>query len=77
MVGWRFLRDMLVLDWLFGLHKTESNGERSLLESGHYTDYSSYDNDYTCSDYGGYGGGDYAQQDFDDDLDSGMFDDDF
>lgn len=33
--------------------------------------------DYHSGGYNSYGNDDYAQQDFDDDLDSGMFDDDF
>ena len=62
---------MFVLDWLFGHHKKESFVERSQGGNHCYTDYS-HNDDYYC---GGYNRNDYAQQDFDDDLDSGMFDD--
>lgn len=69
------MRDMMVFDWLFGHRKKRSFGEKHQRESQRYTDNSHRD------DYGGrnvgYNHNDYAQQDFDDDLDSGMFDDDF
>lgn len=79
---WSFLRDMFVLDWLFGKHKKESFGERSQGENNRHTDCHHNDNHHSggYSDYdgySGYGGDDYARQDFDDDLDAGMFDDDF
>ena len=73
---WSFMRDMFVLDWLFGHHKKESFGERSQSENHRYTGYS-HSGDYHSGGYGGYSRNDYAQQDFDDDLDAGMFDDDF
>lgn len=72
---WSFIRDMFVLDWLFGHHKKESFWERSQRESQRYADYS-HKNDYN-SNYSSCNNNDYLQQDFDDDLDSGMFDDDF
>lgn len=72
---WRFIRDMFVLDWLFGHHKKESDWERNQGENNRHTDYSHYNNDYNSTNYDGYSHNDYAQQDFDDDLDSGMFDD--
>lgn len=71
---WSFIRDMFVLDWLFGHHKKENFGKRTHEDNRHYTDYLHNDN-YHSGGYGGYRRNDYAQQDFDDDLDSGMFDD--
>ena len=71
---WSFIRDMIVLDWLFGHHNKESFRDRGQSENHRYTDYS-HNDDYHCSGYEDYGRNDYAQQDFDDDLDSGMFDD--
>ncbi|MCM1518905.1 MAG: hypothetical protein NC117_09715 [Pseudoflavonifractor sp.] len=67
------MRDMFVLDWLFGHRKKELFWERNRREN-HYVNDSH--GDY-CSgrDYSRYGNDGYAQQDFDDDLDSGMFDD--
>ena len=73
---WSFIRDMVVFDWLFGHRKKESFGERSHNENHRYTDYS-HNDDYDSGRYGSCSRDDYAQQDFDDDLDSGMFDDDF
>ncbi len=73
---WSFMRDMMVFDRLFGHHKKESFWERRQRESKRYANHShKYDNGggYRSS----YGTTDYVQQDFDDDLDSGMFDDDF
>lgn len=87
---WSFMRDMIVLDWLFGRRKKESFWEQSQRESGRYADnpcdnsrdswscggydYNGY-HDYDQQDFVDYH--DYGQQDFDDDLDSGVFDDDF
>ena len=71
---WSFMRDMFVFDWLFGHHKKGSCGEHQ-RGNNHYADHS-YSDDYYSNGYGGYNShNDYAQQDFDDDLDSGMFDD--
>lgn len=71
---WSFMRDMFVFDWLFGHHhKKESFWERSQRENQRYACHS-HDRYREC---GGYSNNDYAQQDFDDDLDSGMFGDDF
>lgn len=55
--------------------------ERILLgtesrEQQRFDNKSSHD-EYSDSSYSHYHHNDYAQQDFDDDLDSGMFDDDF
>lgn len=55
--------------------RKESFWERRQWESQHFTD--QYRHDDHNSGYNGYSRNDYAQQDFDDDLDSGMFDDDF
>ncbi|MCM1377698.1 MAG: hypothetical protein NC097_02645 [Clostridium sp.] len=69
---WSFMRDMFVFDWLFGHRKKESFWERSQSENQRFTDH------YRQDDYNsGYNYNDYVQQDFDDDHDSGMFDDDF
>lgn len=73
---WSSLRDMFVFDWLLGHRKKESFWERSQRESWHYDNHSSR-NEYGGGGYSHYYHNDYAQQDFDDDLDSGMFDDDF
>lgn len=70
-----FIRDMFVFDWLFGHRKKESFWQRSQRKSQHYDGHSNHD-DYN-GNYAGYSHYDYAQQDFDDDLDSGKFDDDF
>ncbi len=83
---WSFMRDMIVLDWLFGGRKKESFWERSQRESGRRGDNScdgrssgGYDyngcHDYGRRDFDDYH--DYGQSDFDDDMDSGMIDDDF
>lgn len=72
---WSFLRDMFVFDWLFGHRKKVSFWERTQRESQCYTD--NYRDDNQNSVYSSYSHHDYAQQDFDDDLDSGIFDDDF
>ena len=72
---WSFLRDIFVLDWLFGRHNKESFGGRSTGESNRATD-CPHNDDYNSGGHSGYGSYDYAQQDFDDDLDAGMFDDD-
>ena len=74
---WSFVRRMIVLDWLFGGRNNGSN--RSHSHSGReWNDYTDYSHDDGCG-YGGYMDyrDDYARQDFDDDLDCGMFDDDF
>lgn len=70
---WSFIRDMFVFDWLFGHHKKGSFGEHQ-RKNNHHAD-NSYSGDRHSSGYGGYSRNDYAQQDFDDDLDSGVFDD--
>lgn len=70
---WSFIRDMFVFDWLFSHHKKGSCGERQ-RENNHYTDHLRNDDCHSIG-YGGYRHNDYAQQDYDDDLDSGMFDD--
>ena len=72
---WSIIRDMFVFDWLFGHHKKESFWERSHKENQRYVDHSHHDN-YNGG-YSNYSRNDYAQQDFDDDLDASMFDDDF
>lgn len=73
---WSFMRDMFVFDWLFGRHhKKESFWERNQRENQRYTN--NYHHDDYNSGYGSLSHNDYAQQDFDDDLDAGMFDDDF
>lgn len=70
-----FLHDMFVFDWLFGHRKKESFCEHRQRESHRYINHSNHDD---CrSGNGVYSHYDYAQQDFDEDLDSGMFDDDF
>lgn len=69
---WRFIRDMLVFDWLFGHRKKESFWEQRQMESQQYVNQNRYD-DYRDG-YHSYGNIDYAQQDFDDGLDSGMLD---
>lgn len=71
---WSFMRDMIVIDWLFGQHKEKSSGKRSRREKRRHTDYP-HNDDYRHRGYGGYSHNDHVQQDFDDDLDSGMFDD--
>ena len=71
---WSFIRDVFVLDWLFGHRKKESFWERSQRESRHYDNHSSCD-EYGGSGYSHYHHNDYAQQDFDDDLDSGVYED--
>lgn len=83
---WSFIRDMIVLDWLFGRHKRDSFWERGQRGSGRYADdlrdgwsCGGYDSngyhDYGRHDFADYC--DYGQHDFDDDMDSGLFDDDF
>lgn len=72
---WSFMRDMMLFDWLFGHRKKESFGEKRQRESRRYDDHFHKDDHY--SGYRSHGYNDYAQQYFDDDLDSGMFDDDF
>ena len=67
---WRFLRNMIVFDWLFG----HNHGE-SLRESGQRNNQRD-DDDYSHYDYGGYDSrhyDDYAR--LNDDYDSGVFDD--
>lgn len=73
---WCFMRDMLVFDWLFGHYKKESFWERSQRESQRYDNHSSQ-YEHRGGSYSNYSHEDYAQQDFDDVLDAGMFDDDF
>ena len=70
-----FLRDMFVFDWLFGHREKAYFGEQRQKESQRYAN-QNYHDDYR-DNYCSYSNNDYAQQDFDDDLDSGMFDDDF
>ncbi|MCM1140303.1 MAG: hypothetical protein NC453_17180 [Muribaculum sp.] len=72
---WSFIRDMFVFDWLFGHRKKESFWGHRQRESQLYADHSNHD-DHNGG-YSNYSHNDYIQQDFDDDLDSGMFDDDF
>lgn len=71
---WSFIRDLFVLDWLFGHHKKESFREQRQRKSQRYDSHSSLD-EYGSGGYGYYHHNDYAQQDFDDDLDSDMYDD--
>ncbi len=73
---WSFIRDMFVFDRLFVNHKKESLREQRQRENQRYDSHSSID-EYGGSGYGHYHHNDNAQQDFDDDLDSGIFDDDF
>lgn len=73
---WSFMRDIFVFDWIFGHRKKESLWEGSRKESQRYDSHSSCD-EYGGGGYSRYHYNDYAQQDFDDDLDSGVFDDDF
>lgn len=73
---WSFIRDMFVFDWLFGLRKKESFWERSQSER-HRFDSKSHHDEYSDRSYSHYHHNDCAQQDFDDDLDSCLFDDDF
>jgi len=68
---WSYIKDMFVFDWLFGHRKKESLWEQPQQESQRYDSHSSHDD----GGYSHYHHNDYAQQDFDDDLDSGMFDD--
>lgn len=63
MCFWTFIRDMFVFDWLFGHSKRKSVCVQRQRESRRYDNNCLHD--------------DCAQQDFDDDLDSGMIDDDF
>ncbi len=72
---WSFIRDIFVFDGLFGHRKKESFWERRQRECQRYSDHSHHD-DYDGG-YSNYSHNDYIQQDFDDDMDSGMFDDDF
>ena len=75
---WSFLGEMWLFNRLFGHHKKESFGCHDSKGSRRFDDYSRYDDDYCNTNYGRrYSGNDYVQQDFDDDLDSGMIDDDF
>lgn len=67
------MRDIFVFDWLFGHHKKESFWERRQRESQRYD--RRRQDDYGRGNGSGYGHNDYVGQDFDDDLDSGMFDD--
>lgn len=69
------MRDMLVFDWLFRHRKKESFWERNRRENPYVND--SRDDYHSCGGYSHYNNHDYVQQDFDDDLDSGMYDDDF
>ncbi|MCM1437553.1 MAG: hypothetical protein NC194_06630 [Prevotella sp.] len=67
---------MFVFDFLFGHHNKESFGVHRQREDHRFTDNYCHDDDYNSS-YSGYSNNDYDQQDFDDELDSDMFDDDF
>jgi len=71
---WSFIRELFVFDWISGHHKKESFWEQRQRESQRYNSHSSLD-EYGGSGYGHYHHNDYAQQDFDDDLDFGMYDD--
>lgn len=66
---------MLVFDRLFGHRKTECFWERSQSEQQHFGNQSFHDV-YNPSSYSHYGHSEYAQQNFDDDLNSDIFDDD-
>lgn len=68
------MRDMFVFDWLFGHCKKESFWERGQRENRRYTGDFHHD-DSVSNDYNNYSYIDSAQQDFDDDIDSSMFDD--
>ncbi len=69
------MRDMLVFDWLFEYHKKESflgcNRKETSSVNG------SHDVFHSDGLYNNYSNDDYSQPDFDDDLDSDMYDDDF
>ena len=73
---WNFIRDMFVFDWLFGHSKKKSFWEQRQREIQRYSSHSSHDvydgndNSHFQNHYD-----DYVQQNFDDDLDSGMYDD--
>lgn len=67
---WRFIRDMMVLDWLSGTLKGKSCGERDQWDDMSCDD--SSDNDF-CGGYNDYDPTGYNH--FDDDFDSGMYDD--
>ena len=71
---WSFMRDMIVIDWLFVQHKKNSSVKRSRREKRRHNDYQ-HNDDYRHRGHGGHSHNDHVQQDFDDDLDSGMFDD--
>lgn len=71
---WSFIRDMFVLDRLFGLRKKVSFWERSQREQQRF-DNKSFHDEYSDRSYSHCHHNDYAQQDFDDDLDSGMYED--
>lgn len=68
--------DMLVFDWLFGYRKKKFFWERSQREQQRFDNKSHHD-EYSDRSYSQYHHNDYVQLDFNDDLDSGMFDDDF
>lgn len=71
---WRFMKYMLVYDWLFGHHRDDTYGTHRSSGHQHYTDCFHDDCGCGCDLYDHE---DYIQQDFDDDLDWDMLDDDF
>ncbi len=72
---WSFMRDMFVFDWLFGHRKKESFWGQNRRENPYIND--SHDDYHSSSGNNHCSNNDYFQLDFDDDLDSGMCDDDF
>lgn len=73
---WSFIRDMIVIDWLFGHHRRSPFGDCNQGDSSSYTG-RTHNDDHNCGGFVGPDYNDYALQDFEDDLDSDMFDDDF
>ena len=71
---WSFMRDMFVFNWLFDHIKKDSFRNQHSKDIHLYDDHSHHD-DY--GDYQGYDNPYYPEQDFDDDLDTDPFDDDF
>ena len=59
------------------IFKMETTSQYGTVDGLKENSFYSHNNDYHSGVYGGYDRNDYIQQDFDDDLDSGMFDDDF
>lgn len=73
---WSFIKYMLVFDWLFGHSKEESVWKQRQRECQCYDNHSSL-NEYGDSGYSHFHHSDYEPQDFDNDLDSEIFDDNF